>query len=479
MLLLALVAASIFQVGILWSESNEGFMVPFAAGTTAGHDSGARASRHDLELSEFASIVLNPYRITISDGGQFTQGAHYLISRKSDLFSIINARCRAFFEDIMTITPETDLPVELWGDLVSNRGVLVEFREAIPQDVIKWLIGRQDTAQGTPAEINKLLIVPEEISGRYSICLYILADDRITRVISTSVNYFDMQKIINDSLYAFNSETRDEGIRYMTIHEVGGGRFPGFAPDVFCVVEGPKANPFRSIRYAAPADVRDKTELENIILTSDIYSYNRSIGYNGDLEFKNITNIYRLYKNGLMEYNYLPLAQPAEKGDVAPALENAVAYILNIEKQLLGSADLVLSGIFSGESDSAYRFTFDYIIDDYPVLFRAGLSAGASGGGYQNAVSIQANANRVISCRWMLVDLFFASATKQFHVYFDRIDIGRSMTRMAVSDIAIAYVVNLAGGADEPGGAAGYDDWPVWAITSPDGYVETVALSEG
>jgi hypothetical protein len=284
------------------------------------------------------------------------------------------------------------------------------------------------------------------------------------------------------------------GTPLITINEFGGGRFPYFSPDVFCIVEGPKTNDFRRIRHTSPAAVRDKSELENIILSRDIYSYNRSLDTNDTIVFKNITSIYRLYINGFMEYNYIPLTLPGDKGSVTAALENAAAFILNIERQLLGSADLILSGIYDGDSDLTYRFTFDYIIDDFPVYFHFEQIQGDPIIEYKNAITIHANENRTVSCQWMLVDLFFASDMKTMQVYFDRIDVAQSLTRMAVTDIAIAYIIDLpyvdglppadgapAGLGEQGGGGSGrrYDDWPHWAITSPDGTIEMVRMSEG
>jgi len=480
-----LLIASIFQVGVLWSVNNEGFTIPFITGAASNPEIGARPYRQEVELSDFSSVILNPYRVTISDGGQYTQVVHYLVSRKTELFSVINARCRAFFDEIISIEAETEIPIDKWGDLVSERGVLVEYRTAIPQEIVVWLSGRNGAVPGAPAAISKLLIIPEEHAGRQTICLYVLTDDSIVKLVSETASYYEIQKIINDNILILSGQggpdaAPPDAVRFMTINEVGGGIFQNFSPDVFCVVDGPATNAFRRIKYAAPADVRDKSELESIILTTDMYSYSRSVEYSGDMVFKNITNIYRLYSGGLMEYNYLPMVQPADKGGMTKALEHAVIYIMNIERQLLGSADLILSGIYVNESDSTYRFTFDYILDDFPVYFYANQTGGPAGGGYTDAISIHTNANRVVSCRWMLVDLFFASESRQFHIYFDRIDVGRSLTKMAVSDIAIAYVVNLTPPEGLDGGFGEiYNEWPVWAITSPDGVVETVGLSEG
>ena len=742
------------QVGILWGDINHGFPFSIVLGAANGQEVSINPYRSEIDPADAASIIFNPYRVTICDGGsqnQKTQRAHYLVSRKSELFSAINARCMAFYEDIMIVAPESDIPVERWGDLVSERGVLIEFRATISQDIFKWLFDRSATAPGAPAEMKKLLIIPEENAGRQSVCLYVLTNERIVRIVSPSANFYDTQKMISESLLLLSgitanaeeasdmysrlyndsldnnvenalyspgdangddsqnlagdsgltanttqdtgaaggtqsqatsqapsqaqsqspfqassqasfqtqpqtdltsltnptdeqaqagadkstpeqaegwaeglaegrAEGRAEGqaegyastnadepaaeaqsngteqtqtvlqdqaatqqsvpgqvfgiapdneqaitseqnqeylptqpqaqnpeqppeqdptqipeqdpaqdpaqlpgqdsaqlpeqdpaqtenqtaetdievqddtpaanaqtgadagnIRYKTIDEVGGGRFPEFAPDVFCVVEGPKTSDFRRIRYTAPAEVRDKSELEQKILASDIYSYNRSIDYNDTIVFKNITSIYRLYKDGFMEYNYIPLTQPGEKGSLAASLENTLAYINNIEQQLLGSADLILSGIYENESDLTYKFTFDYIIDDYPVYFLYEQMQGDTVIEYNNAITVYANANRVVSCRWMFVDLFFATDTRKMQIYFDRIEVGQSLTRMAVTDIAVAYFIDMTGKSESYGESQGYAyyEWPVWAITSPGGSVQTVRLSEG
>ena len=477
LLLVILLLTSLFQVGFLWSGINEGLTIPFVANIESGApESKVKSYSPEFNISDFASVILNPYRVTICDGGQQsqkTQRSHFLVPRKSALFTTVKERVLSLLYDIAANPPEYLLPVGDWGDLISERGALVEFRTPIPLEIVAWLSERGVLAQDAPSEINKLLIVPDEHEGRQSVCLYALTNDRIVRTISQSANYYDMLKMINEGLATLGGDISSP--RYMTINEFGGGRFPNFAPDVFCVVEGPKTGEFKHIRYTAPMDVRDQSELENIILANDIYSYNRSIDYNDTLVFKNVTSIYRLYKSGYMEYNYIPLTQAADKGGVAAAMENAAAYILNIERQLLGGADLVLSGVYPNESDLTYRFTFDYVIEDFPVYFRYNNVSDSDG--FQNAINIAATANRTVSCRWMLVDLFFSSNTRQMYTYFDQIDVDQSLTEMSVTDIAVAYTIDLKeadAGVDFAGGAN--DGWPVWAMTAPDRSVQAVNM---
>ena len=469
-----------------------GFPFSFVFGNAIGPEIKPSPYHSRIDPEDAKSIIYNPYRITICDGGRQTQKkemAHYPVSRDSDLFANIFTRCGAFFEDAMVVPPEPEIPIGKWGELVSERSILIEYKTPIRQDIVKWIIDRSNTVTGAPTEIRKILVIPEDVGGKQSVYLYTLTNDKIIKVLSPSTNYFEMQKLLNDGMALLGGGLDAPGggeTKYSTISEVGGGRFPNFAQDVFCIVEGPKTGEFRRIGYTAPARVRDKSELENIILSSDIYSYNRSIDYNDTLVFKNITSFYHLYKDGFMEYNYFPVTQPGEKGSLVAALENSLMFILNVERQLLGSADLILSGIYDEADLLSYRFTFDYIKDDYPIYFKYEHNQGDSPTTYRNAITIKANANRTLSCRWMLVDLFLPTETKKMQVYFDKIEVGQSLTKMAVSDIAIAYMIDLNKDYDSPerdlndiSEEVVICDWPVWAITPPGGAAEMVEMSGG
>jgi hypothetical protein len=77
----------------------------------------------------------------------------------------------------------------------------------------------------------------------------------------------------------------------------------------------------------------------------------------------------------------------------------------------------------------------------------------------------------------MLVEVFFGSNVNIMQLYFDRINVGQSLTKMAVSDIAIAYCIDINAGWDHEINKNA--NWPVWAITSPDRAIITVGMSEG
>jgi hypothetical protein len=354
-----------------------------------------------------------------------------------------------------------------------RRSILVEFKVPVRQDMLKWAISLYSTASNAPQQMDKLLIVPDE-SGPAgpAVSLFVLAGGKIVQFRSASADCARLGGQLDENLEALGRGDQNVA-SYKMISEFGGSRFPGFRGDVFCVVDGQKTNIYRKLKYTAPTDVRDKSELENIILGNDVYSYSRSVDFSDTLVFKNITSLYRLGKDGFMDYSYTSAAQPFEKGSLVGALSNAIEYVLNIETQLLGGAELYLSGVYESDSDSAYRFTFDYILDDYPIYFQYLQKQGDSTLVYQNAISVAASESRTISCKWTLVDLFFGTDVKRLQTYFQTIDSGESLTNMSVRDISIAYYVDM----NNYTGASSL--WPVWALEMDNGETEMIPMRDG
>ncbi|MDR1439300.1 MAG: hypothetical protein LBJ10_04615 [Clostridiales bacterium] len=442
------------------------------SGSGAGSGSGTGAGYSDsagLELSPAAAVILNPYKITICDGEE----THYLLPRGSELFSAVVGNGRHFYEEILSRKPARDLAAADWADLVTRRSILIEFKIPIRQDVLKWAIDLYNTALNTPQDMRKLLIVPDDSAGKPAISLYVLSSDKITQFSLDSSDFAGVRTLLNENLRALGGEGAQNIVQYKTIGEFGGSSFPGFRSDVLCVVDGQKTNIYRKLKYSAPTDIRDKGDLEDIVLGNDIYSYNRSLDYSNTLVFKNITSIYRLRKDGFMEYSYTSPIQPFEKGGLVGALRSATEFVLNIETQLLGGADLYLSGIYENESDLTYRITFDYILDDYPVFFQYLQKQGDSTLTYQNAINVLANESRTISCKWTLVDLFFGTDVKRMQTYFQTIDSPESLTKMSVMDISISYYVDMNNYTNST------SLWPVWALELENGEVQMIPLRDG
>ena len=467
-LLFVLLLASIVQVGILWNVINHSNPRSYLSGILPGTFRESAQTTIQSGLPAGAGIVVSPYTITVSDGEE----SHYLLPRRSAAFDQMLSYCMFLYEDILTSAPVQELPLEDWGKLVSRKGILMNYKVPIRRDMLQWTIDLVHSTAAAPDEIERLLVTVNEGVGGQSVRLYVRTPSKIVQFSSGRVAYQDLFNLIHDGIAEIASDSLNS-TKYKTISEFGSSGFPGFDSDVLCVVEGQKTKMFRKLKYAVPMDIRDKVELENAILGDDVHSYNRSLDYSDTLVFKNITSIYRLQHDGLMEYNYIPVVQDNEKGSLAGAMRNALAFVNRIESGLLGSADLYISGIYEDEDEAAYRFTFDYIMDDHPILFQYTHKQGEQTTIYRNAITVVANEARILSCRWLMVEPYFGNDIVRAQTYFETIDSEESLTTLSVNEISIAYAVDI----NQHEGDA-YAIWPVWALSSPDGSIRIVPMRE-
>ena len=457
--LLTLLVASVLQVGVLWNDTGAAF--PFFSNYHV--PTSAIPVAESEEAPAEGALALAPYRISVCDG----EGSHYIVSRRGDVYAAFADAELEFLEDVLRgRSLRNDMPLEAWGEIATRRGIMFEFAVPIRLDVLKWAVNFYNVATGAPGEIRKIMVTADESaevarltgeSDRYG-AIYVQTADRVMLYSSRSEGQSDIQRLLADGLDSAIGEeaqaadeagqtqagaagaagggasgvalgvvsggatrTTSASLRYTTVFEHAKDWLWLYEPDVLGVMSEPDEGMFRKLRRAAPADVRDRQELEQIILGNDIYSYTRSTDNNNIVSFRNITSVYRLYPGGFMDYRYTPATQPNEKGALVSALQTASAFVQNIEAQLLGSANLYLSGVYDNESDLTYMFTFDYIFDDYPVFFKYTLRQGDDTVTLRHAVTIAATENRAVSCQWMLVDLFFGSDTKQMQASFDTI----------------------------------------------------------
>ena len=466
--LFILLIASVMQAGMLWNNIDHSFPFYYIAAHFSNAQKQLATDSALQEIPDGVQIALNPYKISVCDGEE----THYIVPRKSETFTRLLETNIQFYEEILSDNGIKELALEEWGNLVSRKSFLVEFKVPLQQDVIKWAIDLYNNTSTAPNEIQKLLITLNEGIDGQVVRLFVLTPNKIIQYHSKTVRFDFMQQLFTECVNDIESDSLNIA-QYKTIGEFGGSGFPGFNSDVLCVIEGQKSKMFRKLKYAVPSDIRDKAELENTILGDDIHSYNRALDFSNTLVFKNITSIYRLYKDGLLEYNYTPVVQINEKGAMTKSLANTLHYVQNIETNLLGSADLYLSGISEDPSGLTYRFTFDYILDDCPVLFQYTQRQGEAANEYRNAITIQANESRIISCRWLFVDLYFGTDIQKMQMYFETIDIGESLTKLSIKDINVAYYINMNQYNNNS------SIWPVWMLESADGEIKTVPMREG
>jgi hypothetical protein len=154
-------------------------------------------------------------------------------------------------------------------------------------------------------------------------------------------------------------------------------------------------------------------DLADRILHNEKHNFFPSVNISGAAVFKNSTGVYRVHKDGLLEYNYLPSSQEIiEKGDVTEAFTRALTFLKG-KRNLVKGAELFLSGIEEDKKDK-YIFKFGYSVGGTPVLFETGDMENKF---LSDAVVIEATADKILSCKWIFKN-FTEGQKYEYNEYF-------------------------------------------------------------
>jgi hypothetical protein len=114
--------------------------------------------------------------------------------------------------------------------------------------------------------------------------------------------------------------------------------------------------------------------------------------------FKNFSNRYNIYKDGLLEYKYLSVIGKRDKGNEIEAFKKALEFI-KVRENLISDVDIYLAKMV--DEGEYYTFYFDYKFNNLPVVVN-GYPIKNSGKKLNHAINISANSKRVLSCEWVL-----------------------------------------------------------------------------
>ena len=467
-ILVGLLIISVFQVGILWSGSDNSSPFYFAAKVfnMPQENTNPEVDETDYAFDTDAKqIILNPFRVTLCDGE-----AHYVVPRNSDEFTILKETSFLLYEDTLGERMiRKDISVETWNSLMSKQSILFEFKTPITREVIMWSTGFYNVSSGAPEDVQKLLVIPREGA---TVGLYVLTSTGAIQYVAKSVSISVMEKMYSETLSVIDVDNSST-IKFATISEFGANSYPEFRGDVMGNIYGRESVTFRSLLYTVPFFVRS-AEFTHSILGDEINSYSRSNeADNNIMIFKNYSNVYRFNSDGIMEYSYIPSVLAQDKGDMFAALSNVMTFVQRIKNDLLVEPELYLSGM--SQDETSYQFTFDYIFKDTPVFIRHELKQMEETIIQENAVVIRASSKRTITCRWALVDMFFSVDEKDMLSAFDTIDV-TNISKMAVNDISFVYYFDMNINKDHNDTARPV--WPEWRIEAPDGSAVFVPMKE-
>ncbi|NLD45766.1 MAG: hypothetical protein GX660_01010, partial [Clostridiaceae bacterium] len=138
------------------------------------------------------------------------------------------------------------------------------------------------------------------------------------------------------------------------------------------------------------------------ILGSEKESYERGFDeFNRISVFRTLSNTFRLYMDGLLEYKFIDKVEKTDVIDESEAFEEAAKFI-ETKKSLLKGVEIYLSDVVN--NGSYYTFSFDYKFEGVPVFFNEYFSSTRDKTTLNHAVVIKANSTRVLECYWILKD---------------------------------------------------------------------------
>lgn len=412
-LLLVLLITSILQVGILWIYQNHGFPSNFFT---------AIFPSHPLTSSTDGQEYFKPYRISVS-GGNY---AHWVIAPKRELYSKIwNEVKDNYLKSILLNDKPVPLsPEEQWGNIVTQKAVILSFKANIKADLLSWFLGISEITSKEASGVYKIAILPwKDINNNLTI--YIQDETKIYKYI-TPIRDKWLTREQYDGI--FDSLRQDAGLKvYNVITEINPGNkvhYP-MSQDTLVIIGAANKSydAFRSVICTAPdafkiKDAKNISELDNlasVISGNDKDIYDSAPNIYGAMVLKNLNNLYRVYSDGLLEYKYLGAVEDSDKDSMSKAFKKAIEFI-KARKQLISGSSLQLSGI-GDKGRGYYEFTFDYEVGGIPV-FTDYKSNGKDAARLTNAVTIRANSKRVINA-WWVMKRFEQGSESKYNVNFE------------------------------------------------------------
>jgi regulatory protein YycH of two-component signal transduction system YycFG len=436
-ILALLIVSSIIQVGILWEYQNHGFPINFLMPIFAGSSSN---TSNISEVSRQEYFV--PFRIIVSNGNE----SHWLISRSNNFYNKLFESAKNILGQVLGSKQSQNVqfqsaPADIWGDIVTKKGVVFEFKSGINLNLVKWFLELPAVSTENPSEIHKLMVVPG-FGGSTNV--YILGKDMVYsynipfKAEKSEENIFDkvlaeVEKNKSSSMESFNVAREMYG---------ESSKLSIMDPDILCVIAGSKFRSYRDVTVTIPGRISDLEYMANVIFPrNEIDSYDRYVDVNETLIFKNLDNIYRVYNQGFLEYKYLPGYEGTSgKGTISSAFVKAAAFIERVKKQADLNANVFISRV--KENPGSYEFVFDYIVEDIPVYLNLN-TAGRSRQPMRNAIVIEANGKRILSLRWMLRNFEITGEKKRYIVGLEDILNASNLDRTGVyiEDMGAAYVI--------------------------------------
>ncbi|HEX9062531.1 MAG TPA: hypothetical protein VF941_20345 [Clostridia bacterium] len=451
-LLIALVLASLIQVGVLWEYENHWLPTDFLL--KAFHNSS-----NDKESNEHLADYFTPKRIIYSYRSfmgisNSIDASYHVLPQDNKNYGILWEESKAYLKYILKANnPERkQITLDEWNTVFERKSYIVEFKIPLDTKLIAQSMDIGTVGDSAPKDIKKMLIRPDEDLNEPIITVFILTSDSAYKY---SVNIYDANKTVNLSFLGKNSYKgifddieKDGSLKdYMLFISPGGENNEKFKDyfnhDIIIPLTGYSVSQIKKIRIAPPelfTHTQMKTEkFAQMLLGDELHSYD-VYPDNNYTEFRNLDNIYKTYEDGRVEYTYLSTIDKGNKGSIGKAFSNAVRFVEFMKKQFMKNTDGVtfeLSSIKESADGKAYQFGFDYVINGYTCIVDYGTDSLMN---HKDSITIEANEERMTSFKGYILNMEPSDVYSYKESYMDVL-VSQALKGKMIENIGICYHV--------------------------------------
>ena len=465
-ILILLILTSLIQVGILWNYQDYSFPTDIL--------SAFFLAKSQKNLSEdYEELIRGKYfvpdRVILSEG---YDNPRWIVEQQSKDYEKLWEEARYYLGIALQSEPVQQLGVDQWGKLMASRSVIFEFKSNLNKNILSWFLDKPEAASSSASGVYKMIILPEENLNYNMNTIYIRDDSRIYKY---TIQYPENLMSRTDYSELFKHyENDDKAIQYALLREKY--NISSISQDVLGVMKGPGYGRYSSVICDLPEelktseiyDSRDVDKIADAVLGAEKYGYERSWDSENTVEFKTHNNIYRLFKDGFLDYRYLSGASGSDKGSIGEAFMQAAMFLEQIEP-ISANPNITLCLSQIEETSTFYRFYFDYEVGGLPVVidYHPNRPEGVR---MENAFVIEANGKNVLKGYGIVRNFEKSNESELYNIMFvDLINDAYkvhgfsefgNIADIRINDIYIAYKVEY--------GIESKKLKPVWIINTPE-----------
>ena len=424
-----LIVTGLLQVGILWGYQSQGTPTSFLL---------SFFNSNNIQISDKMTRerFFVPNRLIMSSGNK----SHWLLDRDSDSYGDLWNEARKGLGDIAAGKTGLYATNEDWGELFEKRGFIIDFGYAVEPALLKWFLGNGENSKDLPY-ISKVMVKPDIVDESISTYYIRSTDGRV--FVSDAIGRSGGTKL-GELIEKIQKEEK-----YRNYYSLRGGKIDKTMvaePDVLYVNVAPSFWPYPEYSSKPPDGGVKRDDLADIVPGFEKDRYNISYVNDAIVQFNYGSNIYRYYSDGYLTYQYLGSADFSGKGKPGEALMNAYKLIDRISSLQETAVDIVLTSV-TEKQPGVFSFTFDYKLKDMDVMIEVDKKDG-SGKKLKNAIDIQADSKRVLSCDWLLMD-FAKGSESNYNDRFVDLEIvkytGLVFDQMHIRDMRAGYFISSGG----------------------------------